>query len=242
VLGQIVSALIVGVKGIRKPPALRKMWHYVRRIYFCAYSSIGMQLLYTVYIVALNMILSGFSDSAVTVLGLYYKAQSFFFIPLIGLQTCIVPVLSFNYARGEYRRCREVMRDSFLISAVFMVFGVVMFTCFPRLLMQIFSKNEEVLSIGTVAFPIIGISFFSAVFSLMLPVFFQAIGKGKTSILLSMTRQIFCLIPFFYLFSLIGLNYTWIAFPLSETIAGAIGLFLYFRIVRVWKQTEGGTC
>ena len=68
------------------------------------YPSILMQALYTVYIVALNMILAGFSDAAVTVLGLYYKVQTFFFIPLFGLQTCIVPIISYNYAAGAEKR------------------------------------------------------------------------------------------------------------------------------------------
>ena len=85
------------------------------------YPSILMQAMYTVYIVALNFILASFSDAAVTVLGLYYKIQSFFFIPLFGLQTCIVPVLSYNYARANYARVRGVMRDSLIVSASFML-------------------------------------------------------------------------------------------------------------------------
>ena len=194
--------------------------------------------MYTVYIVVLNAILAGFSDAAVTVLGLYYKMQSFFFIPLIGLETCIVPVISYNYARHSYKRCRETMRDAMLISAGFMILGIICFVCFPRGLMQIFSDSTEIMEIGSVAFPIIGSSFISAVFSLMLPVFFQAIGDGKSSLFLSLMRQIFCLIPLFWVFSLIGLNYTWLAFPLSETLTGAMGLVLYGRTLKNWKRRE----
>ncbi len=194
-----------------------------------------MQILFTVYIVALNMILAGFSDAAVTVLGLYYKMQSFFFIPLFGLQTCIVPVISFNYAIRQYMRCKEIMKDSFLISMLFMVVGIIAFVFFPHQVISIFSDNAEVHNIGGYAFPIIGSSFICAVFSLMMPVFFQAIGDGKTSIILSVTRQILCLIPIFWLFSLIGLNYAWIAFPASETISGGIGLLFYYKVVRKWK-------
>lgn len=236
VIGQIAAAVITGVRGFRKPPHIREIRHYFGRIYFYGYSSIFMQLLYTVYILALNVILSGFSDSAVTVLGLYYKMQSFFFIPLFGLQTCIVPVLSYNYACRSYKRCREIMRDSFLISLVFMVAGIISFVFFPDVLISIFSDNQLVHEIGDIAFPIIGSSFIPAVFSLMMPVFFQAIGEGRKSALLSLTRQIFCLVPIFWLFSFIGLNYTWISFPASETIAGAIGLALYFCEIKKWKQ------
>ena len=238
VLGQVVSAVIVGVKGFRRPPAACDFPHYANRIYFYGYSSIIMQALYTVYIVGLNMILAKFSDSAVTVLGLYYKMQGFFFIPLIGLETCIVPVLSFNYTRKEYRRCRDTMNVSFAISAVFMVIGIVCFCFFPRFLISIFSSNAEVYEIGNVAFRIIGTSFIPAVFSLMIPVFFQAIGSGKTSTLLVLIRQIFCLVPIFWLFSFIGLNYTWLSFPISESIAGSIGIVLYVRTLKKWKAEK----
>ena len=104
VCGQTVAAVITGIKGFKKPPKPAEMLHYVNRIYFYGYSSIFMQAFYTVYIVALNVILAGFSDAAVTVLGLYYKLQTFFFIPLCGLETCIVPLISFNYARASYER------------------------------------------------------------------------------------------------------------------------------------------
>ncbi len=238
VLGQVVSAVIVGIKGFRRPPAACDFPHYANRIYFYGYSSIIMQALYTVYIVGLNMILAKFSDSAVTVLGLYYKMQGFFFIPLIGLETCIVPVLSFNYTRKEYRRCRDTMNASFAISAVFMVIGIVCFCFFPRLLISIFSSNAEVHEIGNVAFRIIGTSFIPAVFSLMIPVFFQAIGAGKTSTLLVLIRQIFCLVPIFRLFSFIGLNYTWLSFPISESIAGGVGIVLYVRTLKKWKAEK----
>jgi len=241
VMGQFVAAVITGVRGFRRPPRPRDMCPYIRKIYYYGYSSILMQLLFTVYIVALNVILAEFSDAAVTVLGLYYKMQSFFFIPLFGLQTCIVPVLSFNYTRAAFRRCRSLMRDTLLISAVFMIAGMVAFIVFPRQVIGIFSSNPEVHSIGAVGFPIIGTCFLSAVFSLMMPVFFQAIGDGKTSVLLSVTRQIFCLIPSFYLFSRIGLNEAWLAFPFSETVSGAIGLILYARTVRRWNRLPAPT-
>ena len=234
VCGQVVAAVITGVRGWRRPPKLRDMLHYAGRIYYYGYSNIIMQCLYTVYILALNIILAGFSDAAVTVLGLYYKAQSFFFIPLFGLQSCIVPVLSYNYARRAFARCRRIMRDSFLESVLFMLAGIIAFTLCPIRMMNFFSNSAQVHAIGAVAFPIFAISFIPAVFSLMMPVFFQAIGDGRTSLLLSMTRQLFCLIPFFWLFSLIGLNYTWFAFPVSEVISSSIGLFLYLRTLKRW--------
>ena len=172
-----------------------------------------MNTMCTVYIVALNVILAGFGDAAVTVLGLYYKMQAFFFIPLLSLSTCIIPVLSYNYARGSYRRCRAVMRDSVILSLAFMLVGV-----------------------GIPAFRIIGLSFFSAVFSLITPVFFQAIGAAKVSVAISVMREIICLIPIFWLLSRLGLGWTWWAFPLSETISGGFGLVLYLRQIHRWPD------
>lgn len=104
--GQILAAIITGIFGFYKAPALHEMKSCIKWIYYLGYPSILMQMLYTVYIVVLNIILAGFSDEAVTVLGLYYKMQTFFFIPLFGLETCIVPVLSYNYAAKKYQRCQ----------------------------------------------------------------------------------------------------------------------------------------
>lgn len=236
VIGQCISAVIVGIKGFCKPPKAKDAVKFAGKIYYYGYSSILMQSLYTVYIVLLNIILSGFSDSAVTVLGLYYKLQSFFFIPLFGLQTCIVPVLSFNCTRKAYKRCKDTMRDSFIISLVFMILGTICFVGIPEQLIRLFSSSEQVIAIGKKAFPIIGCSFFAAVFSLIMPTFFQAIGNGFASIMLSLTRQIFVLVPVFWAFSKIGLDYTWIAFPTAEIVAGAVGLILYRRQLKKWER------
>lgn len=155
--------------------------------------------------------------AAVTVLGLYYKMQTFFFIPLLGLQTCIVPVLSYNYAAKKYKRCQTILNESVLFSMLFMLIGVFCFELLPDTLLGLFSHDPDVFSIGIPAFRIIGLSFLPAVVSL-----------------LSLIRQLGCLIPIFFALSKIGLSYTWIAFPASEIITGAIGISLYLRQVRQW--------
>lgn len=237
--GQLLAAVITGIKGLRKPPIASNFLHYTGKIFKLGYPSIIMQSMYTVYIVALNMILVTFCDEAVTVLGLYYKLQTFFFIPLIGLTTCIVPVLSYNYTNHSFDRTREVMKWSFLITIAFMVVGIICFELIPVRLLSIFSRSERVLEIGKTALRIIGTSFIPATFSLMLPIFFQAIGRGAPSVVLTLLRQIICLVPIFYLFSLLGLDYTWIAFPVSETLTAAVGFFLYYRQIEVWKRNFG---
>ena len=236
VVGQCVAAVITGISGFRRPPKPVVMRKYVRQIYRLGYPSIFMQMLYTVYIMALNMILAGFSDDAVTVLGLYYKLQSFFFIPLNGLQTCIVPILSYNFACLAYDRCKRILYDSCGISLVFMLVGVVSFECIPGRLIGLFSQDPAVLAIGVPAFRIIGLSFIPAVLSLLPPVFFQAIGAAGPSLLLSVVRQICCLIPLFWIFSKISLEATWFAYPLSEVITGSLGVAFYLRQLQRWRR------
>ena len=240
VAGQVVAALIT-ITGLHKPPKLHMMPIYARRIYHLGIANIVMQLLFTVYIVALNMILAGFFDEAVTVLGLYYKVQSFFFIPLYGLQTCIVPLLSYNHAKGDYKRCITILKNTVVISMAFMLVGFLCFEFIPGGLLGIFSKDAIVMEIGIPAFRMVGLSFFPAVVSLTMPVFFQALGKGKPSIALSVTRQLFCLIPIFWGLSRIGLQYSWLAFPLSELITGTLGLILLRQQLRHWRLYSSKT-
>lgn len=238
VAGQVVAAVITGVSGFRKIPPLKNIKTFSLPIYKFGLPSIFMQFMYVVYIMILNMILAGFSDSAVTVLGLYYKLQTFFFIPLFAFQTCIVPVLSYNYARKSFDRCRKIVFDSILIAFVLMLAGVLCFEFIPGILIRIFSDSAEVLHDGIPAFRIIGASFFPCVFSLMTPVVFQALGDMRRSLLLSVIRQIFCLIPIFWILSFFGLVYTWIAFPSAEIITGTVGMLMYCNEIKRWKSLE----
>ena len=123
-----------------------------------------------------------------------------------------MPLLSYNCAAQKYARCRETVHKSPLISASLMLVGA------PGALIGIFSRSAEVLAIGRIAFPTIGASFPSAAFSLIMPTFFQAIGCGGRSLAVTLTRQIFGLLPVFWLLSLIGLNYTWLAFPMRKSL------------------------
>lgn len=238
IAGQVVAAVITGATGFRKIPPLKNIKTFSLPIYKFGLPSIFMQFMYVVYIMILNMILAGFSDSAVTVLGLYYKLQTFFFIPLFAFQTCIVPVLSYNYARKSFNRCRKIVFDSILIAFVLMLAGVLCFELIPEILIRVFSDSAEVLQDGIPAFRIIGASFFPCVFSLMSPVVFQAVGDMKRSLLLSIIRQIFCLIPIFWILSFFGLVYTWIAFPSAEIITGTAGMLMCRNEIKRWKKLE----
>lgn len=229
VAGQIVAAIVVMRKGLEKTPELKKYPSYTARIFRLGFPNILMQSAYTFYIFGLNLILAGFSDDAVTVLGLYYKWQTFFFIPLGAMQTCIVPVISYNYATGQIERCKKTLNTSILFGMALMLLGVLCFGIIPEPMLRFFSSNENVIHIGITAFRIIGCSFIPLVTSLTYPVLFQAVGQSLKSSLLTVIRTVLLFVPLGYLFSLFGLNYFWLTYPVTECITTLSGFLLSRR-------------
>lgn len=201
VVGQVAAALIVLKKGIRRSPSIRVYPRRIAKILALGLPNILMQSAYTFYILGLNLILSTFSDQAVTALGLYYKWQTFFFIPLGAMQTCIVPVISFNYAARDIARCSQTLRDSIIFGMALMALGAVCFLAIPGPMLRVFSSDEQVIEIGTVGFRFVGVSFIPLVTSLIFPVFFQAVGSGVKSSLLTVLRTVVLFVPLGYAFS-----------------------------------------
>lgn len=191
-----------------------------------------MQTAYTYYILGLNLILAAFSDQAVTTLGLYYKWQTFFFIPLGAMQTCIVPVISYNYAAGNLDRCKRTLWDSVIFGIGLMSLGTLCFVLIPGPMLRVFSSDPVVISIGQTGFPWIGISFIPMVTSLIFPVFFQATGFGGRSSLLTIIRTVFCFVPLGCLLSRFGLDRFWLTFSLTETITTLTGLLFYRNFLK----------
>ena len=229
VAGQWVAAVIVGISGFTKPCPLKVFGSYTKLIYTAAMPSIFMQIMYTVYIIGLNLILSSFTDAAVTVLGLYYKIQSLFFIPLVGLQTCIVPIISYNYAAKSIKRCHKILFDAIIFTAVSMIFGLTLFEVCPKTLLNFFTSDSVVLEIGAVGFRIIATSFIPASFSLFFPVYFQAVGENKKSVFLTILRHIILFVPVAYVLHFFGLSFVWFTFPITEVITAVTGAVFYYK-------------
>ena len=227
VAGQIVAALIVMKKGFRKSPKKEVYLHHTADIFRLGIPNILMQSAYTFYILGLNLILAAFSDQAVTALGLYYKWQTFFFIPLGAMQTCIVPVISFNYAARNIDRCKKTLSTALLFGMVLMAMGAVCFNLIPTQMLRVFTADETVIEIGSVGFHYVGISFVPMVASLIFPVFFQAVGSSLKSSSLTIIRTVVLFVPLGFLFSRFGLNRFWLTFPVTEVITGTIGFLLY---------------
>ncbi len=231
VTGQIVAALVVMGKGCRKSPARQVYPRCVANIFKLGLPNILMQSAYTFYILGLNLILATFSDQAVTALGLYYKWQTFFFIPLGAMQTCIVPVISYNYAAGMIDRCRKTLRESVIFGLVLMGVGTLCFETIPAQMLHVFTSDTRVIEIGSVGFHFIGISFLPMVTSLIFPVFFQAVGSSLKSSLLTIVRTVVLFVPLGYIFSRFGLNWFWMTFPVTETVTTLVGALFYRRFL-----------
>lgn len=198
------------------------------KIYKFGIPSIILQSLYTFYIVGLNLVLKLFTEDAVVVLGIYYKLQTFFFIPLTGLQQVIVPVVSYNYGAEKYKRVKQTLWYSVGIACSVMFVGIIMFMVFPRELISIFSQQENVLNIGSSALRIISTSFIPAGFVLMFIVYCQGVNRSGYSILLTVLRQVILFVPLAWLFHYKGLFYVWFTFPATEIITALMSFYLYF--------------
>ena len=232
VAGQIAAALLVMRRGFRPSPALRRYPALAGRIYRLGIPNILMQSAYTFYILGLNLILATFSDQAVTALGLYYKWQTFFFIPLGALQTCMVPIVSFNYAAQRLDRCRETLKVSLLWGLALMFLGLLCFEFLPGSMLRLFSRDALVISIGSYGFRWIGLSFLPQVTSLIFPVFFQAVGYAGKSSLLTILRTVVLFVPLGWALSLLGLHAFWLTYPITEVVTSLVGFGFYRQFLR----------
>lgn len=231
VAGQIVAALVVMKKGFCKSPALSVYRKRIAEIFRLGVPNILMQSAYTFYIFGLNMILSAFSDQAVTALGLYYKWQTFFFIPLGSMQTCIVPIISFNYAARKIYCCKQTLITAVAFGIALMAVGMLCFETIPAPMLRVFTSDNLVVEIGRVGFRFIGISFLPMVTSLIFPVFFQAIGSSLKSSLLTLVRTVILFVPLGFLFAQLGLTWFWLTFPVTELLTTAVGFWFYHQFL-----------
>lgn len=195
------------------------------QIYKNGIGSIVTQSLYTFYIVGLNVILKGFTEDAVTVLGIYYKIQSFFFIPLLGFQQVLVPLISYNYGAGNEKRNKDILKCAIFVSTSIMLCATVIFMLFPDKLIGIFSSEYSIISIGKYALPVISVSFIFAGLTIVTTSYLQGIACIKISVFIIVLRQIFLLVPLAWILHFIGLKAVWWTFPITEIVAGLVGIF-----------------
>ena len=227
VIGQWV-AMAITLFAVTKKYSLRGQFKLetCKQIYVNGIGSIVTQSLYTIYIVGLNMILKIFTEDAVTVLGIYYKIQSFFFIPLLGFQQVLLPLFSYHYGAGDRHRNREILKCSMIFSVIIMAVATGIFFLFPEKLVHIFSKGSAIVAIGKTAFPVMSISFVFAGLTIVITSYLQGIAHIKASLFIIVLRQIVLLVPLAWLLHFIGLNAVWWTFPVTEIIASVTGILI----------------
>lgn len=181
----------------------------------------------------MNQILQGFQETATGVFGVYYKLQSFFFMPLFGMNNATISIIAYNYGAERPERIVKTLRVACGIAVGIMLAGLLAFQLVPRVLLGMFHPSEEFLAIGTSALRIISIHFPIAAFGVILGASFQALGNGIYSTIVSLCRQLIVLLPAAYLLSLSGnVHNVWWAFPIAEVVSGIVTALLFARIYR----------
>jgi putative MATE family efflux protein len=204
----------------------------LKNIYAVGLPSIVMQSIGSIMIIGLNAILAS-SKAAVTVLGIYYKLQSFVFMPCFGLNQGIMPIIGYNYGARKKKRLYSALKRGLIVAVVIMAIGTVLMWTIPDVLISLFGGTEEIMAIGVPAFRIISICFIPAAAGIIFTTLFQAVGKGVRSLLMSFCRQLVLILPIAYLLSnIFDLTAVWYAFPIAEAGSLLLALLFFLNLVK----------
>lgn len=181
----------------------------------------------------MNQIFQSFQETATGVFGIYYKLQSFFFMPLFGMNNASISIIAYNYGARKPERMMKTLKVSCGAAVCIMVAGLLAFQLIPEVLLGLFNPSEEFLSIGVMALRIISVHFPVAAICIILGACFQALGNGIYSTIVSLCRQLIVLLPAAYLLSLTGdVNNVWWSFPIAEVMSAAVTLMLFIKLYR----------
>lgn len=209
----------VEVKNFR--PSLRT----IKEIYAVGIPSIIMASIGSVMTFGLNKILLVFSSTATAVFGVYFKLQSFIFMPVFGINNGMVPIIAYNYGARNKDRLMKTVKISIMYGISIMLIGLVIFQVFPKELLSLFNASDKMISIGVPALRTISISFLFAGYCIVVSSMFQALGNGVMSMIVSLVRQLIVLLPVAYLLSKSGnLNMVWWAYPIAEIASVCLSL------------------
>jgi putative MATE family efflux protein len=206
----------------------------IREIYSVGFPAMVMQFLASFMLGGMNWILSSFSSTAIAAAGVYFRLQSFVFMPVFGLNQGYMPLVGYNFGHNNPERIKKAIKSAFVIALTFTGIGFIIFQFFTTQLITMFNSDPELLRIGSkalknisLAFPIIGLM-------IIMSATFQAIGKGWPSLILSFFRQIIILLPLMYFLGKIyGLNVLWYSFPISETLTLIPASFWLYKTLKI---------
>ncbi len=240
VIGQIVAAILgiilnhkynkeihVSMKGF-KPNGKT-----IGAIYKIGVPSIIMQSIGSLTTFAMNNILLMFESTAATVFGVYFKLQSFIFMPVFGLTNGMIPIVAYNYGARNKKRITETLKLSIFLAVGIMVIGVLVFQFLPIPLLEMFDASARMLEIGVPALRTISWCFVFAGYAIVCSSVFQALGNGVYSMLISIARQLVIIIPVAYVFAkLFGLDAVWWSYPIAEIASVVMATFFLRRILK----------
>ena len=235
VIGQAVS-LIVAIFIIRRQEnavsirmtRFKLNWEIIRDIYAVGLPTMVMQSIGSIMLIGYNWIISA-TPVAVAVLGIYFKIESFVFMPLFGLQQGALPLLGYNFGARNKKRMEETFKVALIIGVVIMVLGTLLFQLFPEVILGLFDADDEMMKIGVTALREISICFIPAAFGVTIETVFQATGHGVYSLIGSVIRQLVGILPLaYFLYNTYGIMYTWYSFPIAELLGLAYMLIMLF--------------
>ena len=240
VIGQIVGAIVglvfqlkcnkevkIHIKNIRPDPTILK------EIYRVGLPSIIMQSIGSVMTFGMNTILMGLTSTAAAVFGVYFKLQSFVFMPTFGLNNALIPIISYNFGAKNRDRVKHTIKLTIITAVSIMLFGLALFELAPNLLLSMFNASDNMLSIGSVALRIIASHFLLAGFNIIASSVFQAIGNPLISLIVSVSRQLFVLLPVAFLLSLSGkVGLVWLAFPIAEIVSFVLCVIFLIKTMK----------
>ena len=240
VIGQWCSASLALFFNFRFNPDIQLNVKYlkphgttIRQILTVGVPSIIMNGIGSFMNFSLNQILQSFSETATSVFGIYFKIQSFFFMPLFGINNATISIIAYNYGARKPERIVKTLKLAVGAALVLMFTGLAVFQLAPDLALNLFNPSEEFLHLGRAALRTISWSFPVAAVCISLSACFQALGNGIYSTITSICRQMLVLLPVAYLLSLTGdVNKVWLAYPIAEVASGTVTAILFTRIFR----------
>ena len=239
VIGQIASFILLGIFYFRDHRQLDHGLRYLRpckpiiaRIYKVGLPTVIMQSLTSVMSYGMNLILGALSESAVTAFGVYFKLQSFIFMPAFGMMNGVVPTVSYNYGAANKKRIEDTIRYGLLYVGIIMAVGIVIIQMFTSDIVQIFSLSPESKRLTILALRIVSCGFMFAAGGIVLSGVCQGLGNGTISLIIAIIRLIVVVLPCAYLLSRLpgGVDIVWIAFPIADLLSTIVAIFLTKRL------------
>ena len=237
IVGMCVTLIVVNKKHFAVKATLKGLkvnGPIIRQIYEVGFPAMVMQAIASVLNIFMNAILIGFSETAVAVLGVYFKVQSFVFLPVFGMNQGLMPIMAFNFGAKNRDRMIKAMKIGMVIAFCFMTICTVVFQAIPAQIMSLFDAQGELMTIGCKALKTISFNFPFAAIGILIGTIFQSTGHGFYSMLNSILRQLVLILPLAKLFSMLwGLEGVWWSYPIAEIIS-LVFVLIIFR--RLWNK------